>query len=73
MRKLKLDIISESEAKQRDGYIEPDDGPALEFGNGDLIYTCGKCGEHLAEVQPNFRLTVVLKCPECGSFNESPH
>lgn len=73
MRKLKMDLISEEEAKQRDGYIMPEEGPAFKMGNGDVVYVCGNCGEHLAEVQPNFRLVVVLQCPECSSFNDSPH
>lgn len=73
MRKLKMDIISEKEAKERDGFFMPDEGPAITMGNGEVVYVCGNCKKHLAEVQPNFRLVVVLKCPQCGSFNDSPH
>ncbi len=52
--------------------IAPTAAPAI-ASEGRLSYACGKCETILIQnVAPNQVRGVVIKCPACGSYNESP-
>jgi hypothetical protein len=42
-------------------------------GEGDVNFVCGCCGKVVAEHVWRFSIIdIVLKCPHCGGYNESP-
>ena len=43
----------------------------LIIGNGDIDYTCGKCGKVLCTNMSESQMKgITLVCSKCGSFNE---
>ena len=44
----------------------------LIIGNGDIDYSCGKCGKVLCTNMSESQLKdIILVCSKCGSFNEA--
>ncbi len=45
-------------------------GPVIQ-GLGNLVMECGECAATLVHGDPDSKVkNVVIKCYECGSFNE---
>jgi hypothetical protein len=75
--RIRLAVISESEASSRSVIEYGGEGTPIPFIGGDakpnLIMECGACGVALIKGVAVSQLTgqVVLKCPTCGAYNET--
>lgn len=69
---IELATIDEPELGTRSVLVSPaGKGPIVKDG-GPVSTACGTCGALLAEaIHLNQVFNVVLRCPACGSFNES--
>ena len=66
----KVEIIPEPEKRTRT-IIKTKDIPAF-VGNGDISVLCGGCAAILiSNIFPGQIKRVVIKCPECGNFNDT--
>lgn len=88
MRRVELDTIPEPDSREKP-YITPDDSTVARSEKADVRYVCGTCGTVLAELPYQTTLGTVLskldelqdldreinvvKCTNCGDFNEFPH
>jgi transposase-like protein len=73
--RLKLKVIPKPEKGSRSVLVAENGADNLLFFKGqagDIHYECGNCnrvlvsGVYSAQVQ-----NIVMKCPECGAFNET--
>jgi len=69
--KMPLDVIPEPTPDSRTTFILKGLRPAFS-GPGDVDFSCGNCGQILIEGAGEGLAIddVVIKCPNCGSFNE---
>jgi hypothetical protein len=70
--RTKLKVIPEPEPHTRATIISPT-APAIK-GPGTDDYTCGNCDRILIAgmaAGKTFK-SIVVKCPACGAFNETP-
>jgi DNA-directed RNA polymerase subunit RPC12/RpoP len=71
MPDIKLKVIPEP-AKGTRAIIRRDKAPLMR-SEGPVNYVCGKCGTVLLESIQKGQVTgIVLRCPQCGSFNDTP-
>jgi len=76
MRDVTLKLIDSVQAEGR-SVIEKSEGKEPYFlgkdaGAGDVNLICGNCDFVLAEtVRLNMLNNVVLRCPECGAYNDT--
>jgi hypothetical protein len=70
-----MKVIPAPSRSKRSVLEAPTSDPGYRFyrGGGDVNLLCGQCGRELvAGLQSEGHLqSVVLKCPECGAFNDS--
>lgn len=72
-QELKLKVIAEPDPNTRTVLIYKGEGTVLMAGfDVGLALTCGQCNAHLVVGVPreNFN-NIVIKCNNCGAFNES--
>lgn len=65
---LKLRIVAEPETRTR-SVVAPDFAGPVFKGSGQDNGLCGSCGKILVEGLGSIS-NVVIKCFDCGSFNE---
>lgn len=70
MPDIKLKVVPEP-AKGTAAIIQGDKSPLLR-GEGQFNYLCGKCGAILLKgIEKGQVRGIVLRCPKCGSFNDT--
>jgi len=71
-RRIRMMVIPEPEPNTRSVLVYTGEGTVVMRGPGNVIMECGNCqvplteGVGVAQVQ-----SLVLRCPNCGEFNES--
>jgi hypothetical protein len=72
-RRVELKVIPEPDPDSRAVFEKINDGTIIFHGfETDLALTCGKCGSDLAAgMERNQIRGIVLRCKQCGSFNDT--
>ena len=71
-RRIRLMVIPEPEPNTRSVLIYTGDGTVMIQGAGNITMECGQCGVPLIQgVNVSQVQSMVLKCPNCGAFNET--
>jgi len=71
-RRLRMMVIPEPEPNTRAVLIYTGEGTVVMQGEGNVTMECGNCSAPLIEGVPTGNIqNIVLKCPQCGAFNET--
>jgi len=71
-RHIRLAVIPEPEPNTRTVLLYTGEGTVVIRGSGPVTMDCGNCGAVLAQnVEMGQLQNLVLRCKNCGAFNET--